>query len=148
MTDNFLQSLTDEELQGQLVAIEDQRRSLREQEIAITNEVDRRNLETKPVYPTDHQKAGIATACEWIKDGTPQGDHLGKHVNHYVVCSPQRGFISVQHNAPYSSRGSRMWDFTDEDEAAILAAIESHGMRITDHWQHDNGISYIVTERT
>lgn len=135
---------------------------LRRSQVALEERIDAQRLEDRPTYPTEAQRAGLLVALERVKAGEEPSSHHGdpccpdvtvdydggKYSASYdVVVDGARGWLSVNHRAPYSKRrmGSRLWDFTDEELEAIFAIVREGGHEVLSHWRHDHGVSITVT---
>jgi hypothetical protein len=116
---------------------------IRGEQSGISQKIDALNLEERPIYPTDEQRAGITEAARRIKSQEQSKSHHGDPTPTYavVVCG-SNNWLSVRHSAPYKHRGgSRLWDFTESETETLLDLLRAEGLTVAHHWVHDEGIS-------
>ena len=147
-----------ERLRGQIRRLDTEVQRLREEEAFIRQQIDEIVLKSRPIYPTEGHRTGIVEAVRRIRAREVPSSHHGDScapsskvpydgqtfdTAYDVVANGKRGFLSVEHRAPFSASrmGSRLWSFTDEEVAEILALVEAEGLAVTNHWSHDRGLS-------
>lgn len=104
-------------------------------------------LRDRPTYPTANQREQIPAAVALALSGRKPSSHRGDRVDGVdwpdsEVVWTQR-WLSIHHRAPFSGRrtGGKLWSFTEDDVAALLALVREAGGDPVDHWTHDNGLS-------
>lgn len=129
-------------------AIDTQISQLRRHQRELQEQANTYLLKERPTYPTQQQRDGIKLAAVKVLAGEPASSHHGDAVaegNNWVTVDgrPGVGRLSIQHGAPYDARhtGGKLWHFTDEEITELIALVEAEGLTVTDHWQHDNGVS-------
>lgn len=120
----------------------------------IEQQIDDIHTSRRPAMPTPTQRDGIHAALDEIRKGTvPESHHGdpcvpgGEEPGYAVVVDGHRGWLSVKHSSPYSQarRGTKLWHFTADEIATILAIITGEGFTVTKHWKHDEGLSVEVS---
>lgn len=104
---------------------------------ALAAEIDRLRLEQRPTWPTPDMLAGLAEAARHIADGDTASSHLGQRTDSCpLVHWHEKGWTAVVFTGPRrvdsSFRG--VWEPTDDEWAATLAAIETEFQVLT-HWR-------------
>lgn len=103
-------------------------------------------LRDRPTFPTEAHHAGIVAGVTLALSGADpkshHGDPCGPEDDRYAVCWAV-GFLSIRHGAPLSGQrtGGRLWRFTDEEEAELIALVVEAGGKPYSCWRHDEGIS-------
>lgn len=116
---------------------------IRSEQSGISQKIDALNLEERPSYPTDEQRAGITEAARRIKAQEKASSHLGDPTPTYaVVVRGPENWLSIRHDAPYKHRsGSKLWGFSEAEIQTLLDLVMDEGLVVTGHWAHDDGIS-------
>lgn len=121
--------------------VEDAKDVLRETERAY----DDFELRNRPKFPTTAQRIALEAAVEDVKDGFAPPSHLGRHVDAGVVAHGEKGFISIDADAPYGRfANGRLWDFTDEEVNEIISHVVRLGVNVKEFWMHERGLSMTV----
>jgi hypothetical protein len=104
----------------------------------------------RPVFPTAEQRAGIATACQRLRDEVPSkshhGDPCGPEGSEYIVtCEQQCGRVNVYAKAPYKfDSAERQWSLNERDVDAFRLLFEAEGFEVFSTWRHDDGAGFLL----
>lgn len=124
-------------------------RRMRERQLSLRRQIDKINLAKRPVYPTEEQALGLVEAARQIHGDITAASHHGDPTPTYaVVVDGCRSWLNVRHGAPCSrvSPGGSLWTFTDDEVWAFAEILAEQGLRVTDHWLCDGGVSFYTEE--
>jgi hypothetical protein len=143
------------EISGQVAALiqrynacEDEVQKIRAVMHRLVPQVNEAWAKDKPEFPTPGHRDGITEAIRRIRENVLSKDQHGDKCDYdgWVNVDTSRCWMSVEHKSPlgFQAGGRRLWSFTDEDLESFRSIIRDNGASVTDEWQHDNGVSFIL----